>query len=393
MTWQDNPNNRKNPWDKGERGGNRSEDDNRGRNPWGSGGGGDMEPPDLDDMLRKAQANFRQVMPGQFGGGVAGLVFLVAALLWLASGLYIVNPGESAVIQRFGAWNRTQSSEGLGYRFPWPIEAINTVRVSEARRMEIGFTQSYGRGNAGSKQDVPEESLMLTSDANIVNLDLVVLWNIKSAEDYIFNIHDPENTIKKVAESAIREVIGQTPMFSIITQDRDVVAARAKEIMSANLDQYKSGINISSVLIQEAEVHPDVQEAFQDVQSAKQDAFDAQNRAEAYRQDIIPRARGEGIKMVQESQGYRQSVVSRATGDAERFNAVYEAYKSGPEVTRTRIYIEAMEDVYKNAQKIIMRDDGKGSGVVPYLPLNELRAPVKSDDDVKSSSSYESKKQ
>ncbi len=360
--WGSNPGNQGggNPWGQGPRGGG------------GSNGGGDI-PPNLDEMLRKAQDNMRDIFPGDFGGGKFILLGLLAVVaLWLASGVYIVVPGEHAVIQRFGAWNRTQDTEGLGYHLPWPMESVAHVNVSEMRRMEIGFSEYAGRSGSG-KRDIPEESLMLTSDANIVDLDMVVLWNIKSAEDYLFNIRGQENTIKKVAESAIREVIGQTEMFPIITQERAEVAQKAKEIMIKNLDDYESGININQVLIQQAEVHPDVQAAFQDVQSAKQDAIDAQNRATQYRNDIIPKARGQAIKMQQEAEAYKQSNVARATGDAERFNAVYEAYLSGKDVTRERIYIETMEDVLQNAQKIILDENGQGSGVVPYLPLSELK--------------------
>ena len=212
---------------------------------------------------------------------------------------------------------------------------------------------------------------MLTSDRNIVDLDLVIQWNIKSSEDYLFEIRDQENTIKKVAESAIREVVGQTDMFPIITTGRAAVAEAAKAIIQQNLDEYKSGVNITQVLIERAEVHPDVQAAFQDVQSAKQDAEDVQNRAEAYREDILPRARGEAIKMMQEAEAYKQSTIARSKGDAERFNAVYEAYLSGKDVTKERIFLETMEDVLGNAQKIILDSDA-GSGAVPYLPLNEL---------------------
>lgn len=357
---------KKNPWGQGNnnQGGNRP--------PWGGppgGGGGDM-PPDLDEMLRRAQNNLRQVMPGNVGGGKTALLVAAGVVaLWLASGFYIITPGESGVIQRFGAWNRTQVQEGLGYRIPWPVENVSKVNVTEVRRMEIGFLQRGG----GAVQDVPDESLMLTSDANIVDIDLEVHWNVKNAEDFTFNIQDQENTIKKVAESAIREAVGQTQMFSIITTARADVANRAKEIMIKNLDDYKSGVNITQVLIKKAEVHPDVRDAFQDVQSAKQDAFDVQNRAGAYREDILPKARGQAIQMMQEAQAYKQSVIARASGDAGRFNDVYAAYKTGEDVTRKRIFIETMEDVLRNAQKIILDENGAGSGVVPYLPLNELK--------------------
>jgi len=358
----------------GWKGGGRGGKNGGGQGPNGPWGGGQGEqPPDIDEMLRRAQDNLRDILPGDFGGGkIVGFAVLAVVALWLASGLYIIEPGMQGVIQRFGAWDRTQAQEGLGYRFPWPVETLSRVNVSEVRRMEIGFSELMGRGSNGGKRDIPEESLMLTADANIVDLDMVVLWNIKSAEDYLFEIHDQENTIKKVAESAIREVVGQTPMFPIITQERAEVANRAKEIMVKNLDDYESGVNISQVLIQEAEVHPDVQSAFQDVQSAKQDAIDVQNREQAYREDIIPKARGQAIKMQQQAEAYKQSVIAHATGDAERFKAVYQAYLSGEDVTKKRIYLETMEEVLRNAQKIIMDEKG-GSSVVPYLPLNELK--------------------
>ena len=358
--------NKKNPWGKPSNDGG-----NNGYGGRGHGGGG-QEPPDLDDMLRKAQDNFKHVMPDRFQGApLIGLVIVGVLALWMASGFYIVNPGEQAVVQRFGAWSRTQADSGLGYRFPSPVETVNVINTQEIRRMNIGFQEAFTRSGSAGRRDIPEESLMLTSDRNIVDLDLVIQWNIKSAEDYLFEIRGQENTIKKVAESAIREVVGQTDMFPIITTGRAAVADAAKIIIQENLDEYKSGVNITQVLIERAEVHPDVQAAFQDVQSAKQDAEDVQNRAEAYREDILPRARGEAIKMTQEAEAYKQSTIARSTGDAERFNAVYQAYLSGKDVTRERIFIETMEDVLKNANKIIL--DSKGSnGVVPYLPLNEL---------------------
>ena len=367
-----NKDKRKNPW------GSPGNDSNEPpRAPWGGGGqggGGNQEPPDIDEMLRRAQANFRTVMPGGLQSGqMLGLALLAVVLLWLASGFYIVNPAEHAVIQRFGAWSRTQTEPGLGYRLPAPFETVNVLNVAEIRKMTIGYNDVLARGGSTASRDVPEESLMLTSDRNIVDLDLEIQWNIRSAEQYLFEVRDQENTIKKVAESAIREIAGQTNMFSIITNRRQEVADRTKAILQANLDEYNSGVNITQVLIQTAEVHPDVQNAFQDVQSAKQDAEDVQNRAEAYREDILPKARGTAIQMQQEAQAYKQSAIARANGDAGRFNSVYAAYQSGEEVTKERIYIETMEEILRNAQKIIL--DGDKQGVVPYLPLNELQQP------------------
>jgi len=362
-----NDNSNQNPWGKGPRGG--------GNNPWGSNGGGHgrgPEQPDLDEMLRKAQDNMKNFLPGNMGSGkIIGLALLVIIALWLASGFFIVQPGEQAVVQRFGEWTRTQTQEGLGYHFPVPIGQVTLVNVNEIRRMNIGFFERMTRNSGEQRQDIPEESLMLTSDRNIVDLDLVIQWDIKSAEDFLFNIRNQENTIKKVAESAIREAVGQTRMFPIITTERDAVAARAKQIIQSNLDEYNSGVNITQVLIQKAAVHPDVQDAFQDVQAAKQDAEDIQNRARAYREDILPKARGQAIQMLQEAEAYKQSTVARAKGDADRFESVYQAYQTGQDVTKKRIYIETMEEVLQNAQKIILDDNGK-QGVVPYLPLDQL---------------------
>jgi membrane protease subunit HflK len=328
-------------------------------------------PPDLEKMLKNAQYNFRD--SGFNGGPIAIIVVLAALVLWAASGLYIVNPGEHAVIQRFGAWDRTQAQPGLGYHLPIPVETRKIVNVEEIRNLGIGFEAAGRNPASSSKRELPEESLMLTSDRNIIDLHLIIQWNIKSAEDFLFNIYDQEGTIKKVAESAIREIIGQTDMFPVITTGRTGVADRTHKILQDNLDAYKSGVNITQVLIDKAEVHPDVQGAFQDVQSAKQDAEDVQNQAEAYREDILPKARGHAIQMLQQAEAYKQSTVAKADGDADRFNSVYEAYKSGEDVTKERIYIETMEKVLGNANKIILDQNGSNN-VVPYLPLEELGA-------------------
>lgn len=364
----------KNPW------GNTP---NKGRTPpkkptpmnnGGRGGHNGGDTPDIDAVLRKAKDDFGDMIPGNLGGGAIGLIIgAILLVLFVTLCTYIVKPGENAVLQRFGAWDRTKVDEGLSFKFPWPIENLSKVNVNEIRTMNIGFVEGFSR-TGEQIRDVAEESLMLTSDRNIVDIDLVIQWNIKSAEDFVFNIKDQESTIKKVAESAIREQIGQTNMFPIITTERAIVGQKTKEILQKNLDEYNSGVNVTQVLIQRAEVHPDVQQAFQDVQSAKQDAEDVQNRARAYREDIIPKARGNAIQLIQDAQGYKESKVAQSTGDAERFNSIYQAYLSGQDVTRQRIYLETMEEVFGNAQKIIL--DSKG-GAVPYLPLNELKTTPK----------------
>ena len=377
MPWNDNSSGggggRKNPWGQGPRPG-----------PGGGGGNGrgGPEQPDIDEALRRFQQSLREMLPNNFGPGKAlGLIAIVIIGLWLASGFYVVEPGQHAVVKRFGDWDRTKTQEGLGYHAPWPVESDTHVEVDEVRRLEIGFRQQMsgrtgGSPNSEQKRDVPEESLMLTSDANIINLDMVVLWNVKSAENFLFNIRDPEGTLKKVAESAIREVVGQTRMFPIITKERAEVANKARQIMVENLNQYDSGVNITQVLIQEAEVHPDVQDAFQDVQSARQDALNTENEAQAYREDILPKARGDASKLLEKARAYKQAQVEKARGEAERFDKIFAAYKEGETVTRTRMYLETMEEVLSNSSKIVLDQSGsggKGQGVVPYLPLNEIR--------------------
>lgn len=350
-----------------------------GKNPWGQGpnipgnnnnrpnqGKGDI--PDIDALLKKAKENFN------FGSGNGGegkiiiMGLLVIAALWMASGFYRVLPNENAVIQRFGALNRTQTDPGMGYHIPWPVESLTKVNVTEDRRLTIGF-QDLSRSNRG-RSDIPEESLMLTADANIVDIDVVVIWNIDNAHDFLFNIRSQEDTIKRVAESTTREVVGQTNLQPIITTGREQVAQRIKKLTQEALDSYGSGVAVKQVLIQDATVHPDVTEAFDDVVAAGQDAERFQNEAQIYENDIIPKARGEAIRMIQEAQGYRESRIARAEGEADRFSQLYEAYTGGRDVTRERIYIETMEEVLRNTDKTIIDQEQGGQGVLPYLPLN-----------------------
>jgi membrane protease subunit HflK len=342
----------------------------------GDGGKGNG-PQDLGDLLADLQNILTDILPGNIKGGLAGLLLVGAILvLWLASGLYIINPGEHGVIQRFGAWSHTKDTEGLGYHWPAPIEKITKVNVNQQRIMTIGYTEGIPyrqRNGASIKQNLHNESLMLTADRNIVDLQMALQWDIKSAEQFLFEIMDQENTIKQVAESAIREVVGQTGMFPIITTGREQIQTKVKDIIQSNLDEYNSGVNIKQVLIQKAEVHPDVQQAFQDVQSARQDAEDTENIARAHREKILPEARGRAIKLLQEAEAYKQSKEAQATGDASRFNAIYNAYLKGKDVTKERIYIETMEEVLSNAEKIILDSNGTAGGVVPYLPLDELK--------------------
>lgn len=340
------------------------------RNPWGSpppnnNGRGNL-PPDLDAVFGQAQRHLRGVLPDGGRNWIGPLLGLIA-LLWLASGIYFITPGENAVIQRFGAWTRTQTDPGLGFHLPWPVETHRIINTQLDRRLTIGVED--GRGAS-----LPAESQMLTEDANIVDINVVVLWNISSAENYLFNVVDPEATIKQVAQSALREAVGQAPLQQIITEGRNDVATRMQETMQQILDRYKAGMSVKQVLIQEATVHPDVLEAFDDVVAARQDAERFQNEATIYRNDIIPAARGEAIKQIQAAEAYKQAQLAKAEGDAQRFNEIYEAYVLGRDVTRERIYIETMEEVLKNARTVVL--DGKASqGAVPVLPLGGYPMP------------------
>ncbi len=345
----------KNPW------GNPSNKPSNGNRP--TGGVSDL--PDLDELLRKAKERFGGGNGDDGSGKTILFGLLIVGALWMASGFYRVLPNENAVIQRFGELNRTQTEPGMGYRLPWPVEAMTKVNVTEDRRLTIGFA-----GNGRFEQDIAAESQMLTSDANIVDIDVVVIWNIQNAHDYIFNIRAQEDTIKRVAESTTREVVGQTELQPLITTGRENVAQRIQKLTQDTLDAYGSGVAIKQVLIQDATVHPQVMEAFDDVVAAGQDAERFQNEATIYKNDILPRARGEAIRMIQEAEGYKDARIARAEGEAERFNQLYDAYKGGRDVTRERIYIETMEEVMGNAEKTIIDQEQGNSGVVPYLPLN-----------------------
>lgn len=368
----------KNPWGKpsgGSRGPSRSEDD-RPRRPQGGGGGGrgpNGPDFDFDDFLRKTRHNFGDGF--KFTGGVIVIGLIIVFALWIASGFFRVQPGEHAVIKRFGAYNRTQDDPGLGFHLPSPIESVEKVNVTLVRKIHIGFAEGSGYRNSSGTRDVPEESLMLTADANIVDIDVEVQWNIADAGDYMFNIKEQIDTLKKSAESALREVVGQTNLQPIITQGRTEVAERIRERLQKMMDDYGSGIAIKEVLIQDATVHPDVTAAFEDVVAALQDAEKFQNEATIYRNDIIPKARGEAIKMLQEAEGYKQSQIAKATGDAKRFDEIYQAYVRGKDVTKERIYIETMEEIYSQAQKVIVDQEQGATGVLPYLPLDNNQPP------------------
>jgi membrane protease subunit HflK len=350
--------------------------------PWGSGGndrpsgggGGNNRPPNIDDLANQFQDSLKKMFPGKKvpGGNRPFFLFGIIILgVWLASGFYRVLPDEQGVVLRFGKYvNQTQP--GLHYHLPYPIEAVLTPKVTRVNRIDVGYRSASDTGRATSASDVPEESLMLTGDENIVDIDYSVFWIIKDAGKFLFNIQDPEDSIKSVAETAMREVIAKNGIQSILTEGRAQVEIDTQNIMQEILDSYDSGISITQVQTQKADPPKEVIDAFRDVQAAKADKERAQNEAEAYANDVIPRARGEAAQILQQAEAYKRQVVALAEGEASRFLAIYNEYRKARTVTQERMYLETMEKVMANINKIII-DKKSGGGVVPYLPLPELK--------------------
>ncbi len=351
----------------------------RGGGPWGGGSGptgrGPSGPasPDLEELLRKGQERFRRYVPGGVGSGRGILlIVLIGVGLWLASGFYRVQPSEQGVVLRFGEWVRTTGS-GLHYHLPGPIESVITPNVTRVNRVEVGFRSASETGRGGPVRDVAEESLMLSGDQNIVEIDFSVFWVIKDAGRFLFNIRNPESTVKLGAESAMREVIGQTPIQAAFTEGRQKIEQVTLERLQKLLDAYGAGIEIRNVQLLKVDPPQPVIDAFIDVQRARQDQERTVNEAEAYARDIVPRARGDAEREIQGARAYREEIVNRAQGEAQRFIKVYDAYVVAKDVTTQRIYLETMEEVFSGMTKIIIDQAGGGGGVVPYLPLPELK--------------------
>lgn len=344
-----------------------------GQGPWGRGpsGGGGSQPPNLEDLIRQGQDRFRRLMPRGFGGGRGiAVVVVVLGLIWLASGFYRVLPDEQGVVLRFGEFVKT-TQPGLNYHLPTPIESVLTPKVTRVNRVEIGF-RAAETVRGGAVRQIPEESLMLTGDENIVDINFTVFWVIRNAGEFLFNIRSPEQTVKAAAESAVRESIGQIPIALALAEGRREIEQNTLRLLQEVLDNYTAGILITQVQLQKVDPPGPVIDAFRDVQRARADQERLRNEAEAYRNDIIPRSRGEAERLVQEGEAYKQEVVARSEGDAQRFVSVYQAYRVAPDVTQQRIYLETMEDVLRNVNKVLIDKSGGGPGVVPYLPLPEI---------------------
>ncbi|MBT5770847.1 MAG: FtsH protease activity modulator HflK [Rhodospirillaceae bacterium] len=346
-----------------------------GQRPPGGGGMGGGQQPNIEEMLRRSQDKVRRFIPGGFGSGRGiAIVILIVAVLWGLSGFYRVQENERGLELVFGKWNEQITAPGLRWRWPTPIGAVLTPAVTQINRLNIGFRDSENiGGRSSSPRDVLGESLMLTSDQNISDVDFTVQWRISNPANYLFNILAPEETVKAAAESAMREVVGQTKLDDLLTTAREGVQDDTRDLLQSILDGYGAGINIERVQLQKTEAPPPVIDAFNDVQRARQDQERLQNQAEAYRNRIVPTARGEAAGLLEEAAAYRERVIKEAQGEAARFDQIFETYRVAPDVTRRRLYIETLRDVLQGANKVII-DEGAagGQGVVPYLPLNEL---------------------
>jgi modulator of FtsH protease HflK len=357
---------------------------NQGGGPWGSGpkgpwGSGPQpvgpRPPDLEDLLRRAQDRMQQLLPGGFFSGVGiGLVLLAALVIWGMSGFYRVQSEEQGVVLRFGKYVG-DASPGLNYHLPYPIETVLLPKALRVSTLSIGMTLIDDPARRGrTMRDVPEESLMLTGDENIVDVDFTVLWRIKpkGVADYLFNIQNPEGTVKAVAESAMREVIGRSNIQPILTGARTSNELAVQELMQKTLDSYGAGILVQQVQMQKVDPPAQVIDAFRDVQAARADLERLQNEAQTYANRVVPDARGRAAQILQEAEGYKQQAVAEAKGQSARFLKVYDEYAKAKDVTRERIYLETMERVLGGSEKLVY-DGGPGAqGVVPYLPLGEL---------------------
>src|ERR1700742_1615312 len=357
---------------------------NQGGGPWGSGpkgawGSGPQpvgpRPPDLEDLLRRGQDRIQQWMPGgSFSGAGIALVLLGIVAIWLMTGFYRVQSEEQGIVLRFGKYV-ADTQPGLRYHLPYPIETVLLPKALRVSTLSIGMTLIDDPARRGrTMRDVPEESLMLTGDENIVDVDFTVLWRIKpkGVADYLFNIQNPEGTVKAVAESAMREAVGKSNIQPILTGARTTTEQGVQQLMQKTLDQYGSGIEITQVQMQKVDPPAQVIDSFRDVQAARADLERLQNEAQTYANRVVPDARGRSAQITQAAEGYKQQAVAEARGQSARFLKVYDEYAKAPDVTRQRIYLETMERILGGADKLVYDGGQSGQGIVPYLPLNEL---------------------
>ena len=353
------------PWGSGSRG------------PWGSGPqqpGGGSRPPDLEEFLQRSQDRLRGLLPGNLGSRGIALIALAAVVLWGFSGFFRVEPDELGVVLRFGKFVR-EVQPGLNYHLPYPIETALTPPALRVNKTDIGIRAVEDIRRGTSVRELPEESLMLTGDENIVDVDFSVLWRVEPSRvaDYLFNIQVPEGTVKAVAESAMREVIGRSTIQPVLTGARQTIETAVQELMQKTLNEYGAGILVQQVQLQKVDPPTQVIDSFRDVQAARSDLERAQNEAQTYANRVVPEARGRAAKITQDAEAYREQTVAEAKGETSRFLQIYDQYKKAPGVTRERMYLETMERILgENSKTIIDTGPQAGPGVVPYLPLTEL---------------------
>ena len=363
------------PWTN-QGGGNGDDGGTPSRGPWGGAPqrGGGFRPPELDRILRQLRERVSAYFPR--GLGRNGLLVIAATVLlfWLLSGFYVVQPSEQGIVLLFGKVVADTGS-GLNYRLPWPIEVLNKVNVQAINQTTVGYRSNAESNDENQAGDISDESLMLTGDENIVDVNFTVNWRIKDAAAYLFNVEHNSDTIKAVAESAMREVVGQNQIEPIMTSSREVIQVAVRDLMQKTLDYYNAGIFVTGVQMQKVEPPEDVRGAYLDVQKALADQDRMRNEAEAYANKIIPQARGKAAHIVQDAEAYRQQAIANATGEAKRFLTVLAEYRKAPEVTRRRMYLETMTSVLGPMNKVIVDDSAKG--VIPYFQLpNMLRPPA-----------------
>ena len=358
MAW----NNQGGPWG----GGNKSP---WGRGPGPSGSGGGNRPPDFEQMLKRGQDRMKNLLPGGFGSG-RGLALIAVALIaiWAATGFYVVNPGQVGVNLIFGKF-QSQVDPGWHWNPPWPAGVVVRPDVARRNTTEIGYSTITG---GDTDRDVPEESLMLTGDENIVDVRARVLWRISDVQKYLFEIDDPETSVKNAAEAAIREIVGQSRFQEITTEKIGDIANRSQELTQKILDSYRAGITVDELTFQKADAPQEVRDAFLDVQRAKADRVSSVNQAQGYSNKIKQDAQGQAVQIIKQAEAYKAQKVALAQGDAQRFLSVYEQYKVNPGVTERRLYLDTMSDVLGRMNKVLVDPGLGGSGVVPYLPLEQL---------------------
>ena len=356
------------------------------RDPW-SGGGRDQGPPDLDEVVRKLSDRFNNLMGGRRGGGgnsgggagasgsggsgLAGIgliVGVIAVIGWLIASIYIVNEGERGVVLRFGRYLET-TLPGPHLRI-FPIDRVEIVNVEQRRFREIGYRSGAGGGRQPAVRSVPKEALMLTQDENIVDVRLAVQYQIKDPRAYLFNVLDPESVLVQVVESATRETIGKSTMDFVLTEGRSDIVADTRTLSQNILDNYGAGLQIITVVLQDAQPPEEVQDAFADAIKAREDEQRLKNEAEAYSNEVIPRARGQAARRLQEASAYKEQVIAQAQGEASRFEQLLAAYGRAPEVTRERLYLETLETVLSRVSKVLV--DVTGTNNLLYLPLDRL---------------------